>query len=249
MTLPSPSPNPPRAARRYLRAPVPVHFPVSEEVPETARHFKARALLAASIEHALGDGALVCSDQFLYWDATDPRRCLAPDVAFRVGAKRDVPDTWKTWERGAPHVGIEIVSDADSSELRFDEKLARYRQAGVLEVVRYDWDDAERPIRIWDRVDGDLTERDLADPEALRCDPLGWYWCQRRDPELGLVLRLARRPDGSDLVLTPLESERAAKDAALAAKDAALAAKDAALATQDAALAAALARVAELEGR
>lgn len=239
MTLSSPV-IPPRTGRRYVRAPVPIHFPVSEEVPETARHWKARTLLADSIQHALGEHGLVSCDQFLYWDATDPKRMLAPDVAFRVGEPRDVLDCWMTWERGAPHVGVEIISGSDASELRFEEKLARYRPAGVREVVRYDWDDRERPIRIWDWVEGDLTERDRADPEAFKCDVLGWYWCEHDEPELGLTLRLARNRDGSDLVLTPLEVERAAKNAAVAAKNAAVAAKDAAVAERDA-------RIAELE--
>lgn len=207
---------PPRTGRRYLQAPVPIHFPVSEEVPETARHWRARTLLAESVQHALGEHVLVSCDQFLYWDATDPRRKLAPDVAFRVGEPSAVLDCWKTWERGAPHVGVEIISGSDASELRFEEKLVRYRAAGVREIVRYDWEDYERPIRIWDLVEGDLGERDLGDPEALKCDALGWYWCQREDPELGLMLRLARNRDGTELVLTPLEAESAAKDAALA---------------------------------
>jgi Uma2 family endonuclease len=235
MTLPIPV-VPPRTGRRYLRTPVPIHFPVSEEVPESARHWKARTLLAESVQHALGDHVLVSSDQFLYWEATDPRRKLAPDVAFRVGEPSEVLDSWKTWERGAPHVGVEIVSGSDASELRFEEKLERYRSAGVLEIVRYDWEDHERPIRIWDLVEGDLGERDLTDPEALKCDTLGWYWCQREDPELGLLLRLARNRDGTDLVLTPLEAERAATAAERAATAAERGAKDAALA-----------RIAELE--
>jgi hypothetical protein len=49
-------------------------------------------------------------------------------------------------------------------------------------------------------------------------------------------LRLARNADGTELVLTPLEAERAAKEAERAAKEAERAAKDAALA-----------RIAELE--
>lgn len=227
MAMPSYEPPPP-VGRRYVRAPVPVHFPTSEQVSEGLRHFKTRALLAASIEQALGEGGLVCSDQFLYWDAQDSRRCLAPDVCFRVGAARDLPLSWKTWERGAPHVGVEIVSGGDRWGPPFMEKLMRYQQAGVPEVVRYDWDDPDRPIRIWDRVEGDLTERELVDAEAFRCDALGFYWYHRQDPELGFTLRLARKPDGSDLVLTPLEVERASKDAALARiaeLEAALAAK------------------------
>jgi Uma2 family endonuclease len=151
-----------------------------------------------------------------------------------VGEPSDLLDTWKTWERGAPHVGVEIISGSDASELRFEEKLVRYRLAGVREVVRYDWDDRERPIRIWDLVEGNLGERDLADPEAFKCDPVGWYWCEREHPELGLTLRLAKNREGSELVLTPLETERAARDAERAAKDARIAELEAELARKGA---------------
>jgi Uma2 family endonuclease len=207
-------------------------------------------VLQLSAEQELGDRALVTSDQFLYWDPTDPQKCLAPDLAVRIGAPPGLPPTWKTWELGAPHVGVEIVSDWDRSQGKFEKKLARYRQAGILEVVRFDAESRKEPLRLWDLFDGDLVERDPTDPKALLSDALGLYWCIRVDPTLGPMLRLAHDPAGKDLVLTPEEAALAAKDAALAAKDAALAAKDAALAAKDAALAAndaALARIAELE--
>jgi hypothetical protein len=188
-----------------LRPPAPLHFPVSEEVPETTRHMKQRHQLFETLEREFGEHAQVSSDQFLYWDPTNPKRCMAPDVALRMGLPSRLIETWKTWELGAPHLGIEITSDSDAPRLRFEEKLERYRQAGVLEVVRFDAKDQTAPIRLFDWFDGDMVERDNTDPESVRCDVLGLYWCVRQDHELGPTLRLSRDPGGRDLVLTPLE--------------------------------------------
>jgi hypothetical protein len=77
--------------------------------------------------------------------------------------------------------------------------------------VRYPESDRlhdETPLRIWDRMDGDLVERDLSSPESRLCDTLGLYWHVRADPILVRALRLTRDADGNDLVLTP-EEERA----------------------------------------
>ena len=237
MVLAIPQPDPcVYRGRRYVRPPAPLFFPVDEPVPEHRWHRLAAEALAQSVEEAFDRQVLVSSDQFLYWDPTNPKRCLAPDVAIRLGAPSELVASWKTWERGAPHVGVDVTSESDAPDWALEEKLARYRQAGVAEVVRYDRRDRERPFRLWDWLDGDLVERDLADPEAFRCAALGWYWCEHEDPELGLTLRLARDRAGTDLIATPRERERAAKEAERAAKEAERAAKEAALA-----------RVAELE--
>ena len=206
-----------RARRKYLRPPAPLHFPVEEAVPETARHFRLRTVLYESIALAFRGTVLLASDQFLYFDATNPKRCLAPDVMFRRAPSQLLP-CWKTWELGAPEVGVEIVSDSDAGERELGEKLERYRQAGVREIVIFDAERAERALRCFDVIDGDLVERDPADPEALRCDALGAYWCLVADAELGRSLRLSRKPGGEDPLPTPaelMEAERAQKEAAL----------------------------------
>lgn len=79
------SPFAARPQRRYLRAPARLHFPVSEEVPESTRHMKQRNQLFETLEREFGARALIASDQVLYWDATNPKRCMAPDVAVRMG--------------------------------------------------------------------------------------------------------------------------------------------------------------------
>jgi Uma2 family endonuclease len=234
----------PRMQREYVRTPEPLYFPTEEEVPETKRHRKLANLLFEIIERAFEGRALVACDQFLYWDPAEPGKKLAPDVAARLGAcEGERLDSWKTWRLGAPEVGVEIVSASDQSELVFAEKLARYRQAGVLEVVRFDPESVERPLRLWDLLDGDLVERELGRPEALFCDALGAYWCVVREPKLGPALRLATDPTGQSLLPTPEEAERAAKEAERAAKEAERAAKEAALDERDRALS----RIAELE--
>ncbi|MFC1641306.1 hypothetical protein ACFL5O_01265 [Myxococcota bacterium] len=69
--------------RRYVRAPVPIHFPAQEDeqAGETEAHQAIREALASSLRLAYAAKALIGSDQFLYWDPTDLKKCLAPDLA------------------------------------------------------------------------------------------------------------------------------------------------------------------------
>jgi Uma2 family endonuclease len=198
-------------AHRYLREPEPLFFPVDEEMPGTRRHLEVRTALYQSLKAAFRETAVLGSEQFVFWDPTDPKARCAPDVMLRLG-ERDAPfDSWKVWERGAPHLAIEIISAADSTDKPWAAKLERYRKVGVRELVSFDPDDPDAPLRIWDFVDGDLIERDPAAPEFRACGVLGAHWCVRPEPEIGLTLRLARDPDGRDLFSTHEEAQRAAE--------------------------------------
>ena len=204
--LSSSPPEPPfeRGSRRYYRAPVPLYFPSEAKVPEGKQHLQLRTALYQILELAFGSQHGVGSDQFVYWDATDPRRCLAPDAFVRLGGPNDVFRTWKVWERGAPHVAVEIISPTER-DVDQEAQLARYRQMGVAELVRFDCDDLERPLRVWDRVDEDLVERTLERPTAAECGPLGFFWVVVDDPELGRAVRPACDPEGRELLPTPVE--------------------------------------------
>lgn len=125
----------------------------------------------------------------------------------------------KTWERGAPQVGVEIIGPSDAKELAWAQKFERYRQAGVAELVRFNVLDDTPVLTLWDLVDGDLVERDLGDPEARFSGALGFYWCVVPDKRLKAMLRLARDRDGTDLLPTP--AEHAAKQAKRTANEAA----------------------------
>lgn len=197
--------------RRYLRRPIPLVFPTDEEVPEHKLHVELRTALYQLVRLALGDRVIVGTEQFVYFDASNPKRCLAPDLMVWVGAPDEIFGAWKVWERGAPHVAVEIVSPSDAPPGPWKKKLEQYVQCGVREVVRFDPVAKKGRLRIWDRIEGDLVERDLSSPAGQLCDALGLYWCLTVDPTLGLMLRLARDRAGRDLLPTLEEAQRDAQ--------------------------------------
>jgi hypothetical protein len=221
---------------RYLRTPAPVHFPASEEVPETNRHLEQRTALYQILKRELAASATIGSDQFVYWDPTTAKKRLAPDVFVRLDAPHRPFRTWKCWQRGTPELGVEIVSDADEREDDWNEKLARYHAAGFAEVVRFDAEDAAQPIRVWDLLDGDLVERAPDDPDLRYCETLGLWWVVVVHEALGRTLRLARYRNGRKLLPTPeeetaqarAETEKARTEKAKAREEAAKAREEAA---------------------
>ena len=68
----------------------------------------------------------------------------------------------------------------------------------------------DRPLRLWDRFDGDLVERQLAGEHVLLCNTLGVHRCVQSNPTLGRVLRISSDALGQSLVPSTLERERAA---------------------------------------
>ena len=74
----------PLPALQYVRAPAPIHFPVEEEMPEGFAHLVVRTFLFRLLSFALGAAHTVASDQFVFWNASDPKRRLAPDVFVRL---------------------------------------------------------------------------------------------------------------------------------------------------------------------
>ncbi len=206
-----------RRARRYRRAPQPVRFPDSEPVTESKAHFEGRAALFDALKLAFGDRACIGSSQFVYWDPSDPRRSVAPDVFVRVGTPDEGFRTWKVWERGAPQIAVELLSDDDRTPAVWADKLSRYHRMGVAELVSFEDADSAQPLRVWDRVDGDLVERELDEPRAAECGPLGVWWVAVTDARLGWVLRASRDAAASQLLPTTAEAERQAREAEHAA--------------------------------
>ena len=171
---------------------------------ESKRHLEARTTLYLLLKDALAGQAAIGSEQFVYWDATDPQKCLSPDVFVKRGCTDALFDTWKGWERGSPDVAVEIVSASDRRDQDWDEKLARYRASGIAEVVRFDPMDRIRPVRIWDHVEGDLVERAPESADPHECAALGLWWVVVPS-DFGPQLRLARDREGTVLLPTPDE--------------------------------------------
>lgn len=209
-----------RGRQLYVRAPRPIDFPSEErpedKVPETKRHLEARTTLYLLIKAAFPDAA-IGSEQFVYWDAGDPQKCLSPDVFLKRGSPDELFDTWKIWERGAPDLALEVVSAFDRRDANWADKLQRYQASGVSELVRFDAA-ARQPLRVWDRVDGELVERAASSPSHHECVSLGLWWATLQT-EYGLILRLANDPAGASLLLTPEEKLQAEASARAAAEE------------------------------
>ena len=208
----------------HVRPVKPVLFPASDpewEMGQSKRHLYLCDLLLLVLRGALGDKHAVGCDQFVYFDASDPRRKCAPDAFVKLGVPDTLFDSWKTWERdrGTPDVCVEILSPSDTTEtLTWDEKMERYLALGVAEVVAFNADAvAGSRLRAWDRLADDLVEREIR-AETTPCAPLGLHWVvvPSRAPdgsELPAALRLARDPLGADLVPTRAEAEKTAAQA------------------------------------
>ena len=192
----------PRPSRRYVRAPSLVHFAESAEVPETGVHLELRTALYLLVRDFVAERGAVGSEQFVYWDPTDPRACLAPDAFVYFGEADHLFRSWKTWEHGVPQVAVEVISDSDQPA--WAEKLVRYRRLGVSELVWFDPEVQQRPLRVWDRSGDHLVERQLVNMRT-KCAHLGGYWCAVECPDTGLTLRLSRDELGTQLFPTSAE--------------------------------------------
>lgn len=174
-------------------------------MPQSWRHHRMCELLYQVLAATAGPAHSVGGDQFVYYDPTAPKRCLAPDGFVKLGVPAHPPDTWRTWEGGTPELCVEILSPSDSAEkLTFTEKLKRYRAMGTQELVVFNSDAKRgRRLRVWDRMSGDFVERVVL-RETARCTVLeGAEFVVAHDATLGDVLRIRR--DGN-LVPTEVES-------------------------------------------
>jgi hypothetical protein len=200
---------------RHCREVRPLVFPdsepESERVSESKRHLELRTFLYALLRDAFAAEHSIGSEQFVYFNGRDPRRCCSPDAFVKLG----VPDTpfpsWKTWNRGAPELVVEITSPSDEERWTWAEKFERFYEMGVREVVRFDPDGApEARIRVWDRVEDDLVER-VVGIGPTPCVTLGLWWVVASVRGFSVGLRLARDPEGRQLLSSAEERARIAE--------------------------------------
>jgi hypothetical protein len=156
-------------------------------------------------EHTVG------ADQFVYFDAAAPKRCLAPDAFVTLGVPDHDFDSYLVWEEGTPDLAFEVLSPSDSPERwTFEEKLRRYHALGVRELVTFHVDaPAGERLRIWDRLEHDLVERAVSG-DTSPCVTLGLTLLIGKVDKYPVGLRLARDAEGQDLVLT-LDEQRIAE--------------------------------------
>ena len=189
-------------------APAPLHFPSSATIPESKRHLTLRTFLYQVLKLEIAARHSVGSEQFVYWNARDPKRCLAPDVFVKLRLPDGDFDVWKTWHNGAPELCIEIVSPSDEGAREWRDKLERYDEMGVSELVRFD-PDAEigHRITVWDRIDGRLVEREVTG-DVTPCVTLGFHFYVGTVEAYPVGLRVARDAAQADVLPSPEEIAR-----------------------------------------
>jgi Putative restriction endonuclease len=213
-------------AIKYLREVKPIEFPGSDpewEMGETTKHQLLCEVLRSILRRATGD-QMVCSDQFVYFDAADPKRKCAPDAFVKLGTPWGHVTSWKTWEDGVPELCIEVLSPREFEKLTLAEKLKRFHTIGVQEVIAFDPDgNLGARLRAWDRIEGDLVERKI-EGERTPCRTLTLLFIVAPAPlhNLEAALRLWD-PTTNALIPTAVEAECVAKEHESAAKEDALA--------------------------
>jgi hypothetical protein len=188
-------------------APRPLIFPSDEKRMENKWHRLVCKLLYDLLVAVFGDRILLGWDQFLYWDAGDPKKNVAPDVFGRTGETDRIFPSWKTWELGVPNFVFEIVSESSWPQ-DVAEKPSIYDHLGVNEVVVFDPEPEVRRtaagfepriLRAWRRIGGALVEVGVGE-DRYYVEALG-LWVRVEDVEGGRrTLRLARGDHGEDLI-------------------------------------------------
>lgn len=230
-------------------------------MPQSTRHVLLCKALYEMLAAVLAPEHTVGFDNFVYFDASDPGRKLAPDAFVKLGVPWHDFESYLAWEEGTPEVAFEVLSPSDTPERwTFQEKLRRYLALGVLELVAIDIDaQPGARLRVWDRIEHDLVER-VVENDTTECVTLGLTLLVGAVEHYPVALRIARDKEGKDLVPTDLEARRTAQaaqaqaeaaqaqaEAAQARSEAARNESEAARDASDAARKAAEARVAELE--
>jgi Uma2 family endonuclease len=197
---------------RHVRPVQPLAFPASDpewHMPESKRHRILCVQLLQLFTRLVAPDNAVGSDQFVYFDAANPKRCLAPDAFIKLGVRDSNFDSWKTWEHGAPELCVEVLARDTSEYLSMREKRARYRALGVRELVVFNFSAPKgKRLQVYDRVRGDLVERVVV-RERTPCVSLSellgvrYGWRVAPSDELDVALRL----DSTDGVIPTLAEE------------------------------------------
>lgn len=138
-------------------------FPDSDGEPlgETDWHIKALLDTLETLQRYFADrvDTYVAGNNFLYWDQSNPRVCVSPDVYVVMGAGNHPRRVFQTWSEGSrtPSVVFEITSRG-TKERDFEEKFFLYEQE--LRVPEYflfdpDGDYLDPPLAGYRLIEGE----------------------------------------------------------------------------------------------
>lgn len=167
-------------------------FPDSDGEPmaDNQTQYKWMVTIAEGLDALFADvpDVLVACDLLWYFDQSNPKRCIAPDVFVAFGRPKAYRHSYKEWLEGhAPQVVFEIHSPSNTSK-RMREKWETYNARGVEEYYYYDPDTG--------RLEGWIRGPEALEPIAATD---GWT-----SPRLGVTFEtpaeedalILRGPDG-----------------------------------------------------
>ena len=198
---------------------------LEEKMGQGAAHGQAVILFVAALSALLTEQrrmAYVGWDVFVEWDPNDPRARVSPDAFLLDGQAPDItPSMWRTWAPGCepPRFALEIVSDKSRAK-DYETSPLKYAALGVEELAVFDASpggdgDEEFSLQLFRRSPRGQFLRVHAGAGPVESAVLG-AWLVTADD--GKHVRLARNPEGTDLVPTAEEQVQAAKERARAAE-------------------------------
>lgn len=209
-----------------VKAPVgtdPTHYPVVDKMGEGSLQRLIAELLRPLLANALaelGVKAFVGADQFIYYEQYTPTQSVAPDVYVMPGFDQDLDvDCWKTWEetRAVPSFALEIVSRNNPRKDTVHSPV-RHAALGTRELVIFDPRHGRGRDRTRWAVYRRVPRRGLVQVEATNADRVYSkslkLWLRATGEGPLLRVRLARGPEGDELIPTPVERERAGRESA-----------------------------------
>lgn len=206
-------------------------YPDSDGQPmaDNTLQFEWIVTIKENLEIVFADdpAVFVAGDLLWYPIEGDNKTRRAPDTMVIFGRPKGYRGSYKQWEEEniAPQVVFEVLSPGNTIR-EMAEKLEFYQIFGVEEYYLYD--PYTMDLGGWQRIDGRLTV--IAELNQWVSPRLGICF----ESVLGEKLKIFR-PDGS-LFLTPVELDRAKKQAELAQQQAELEKQQAELEKQQAEL-------------
>jgi Uma2 family endonuclease len=231
----------PRAApahpgARPRAAPDPTYYPVVDKMGEGSLQRLIAELLRPLLAYALaerGFKAFTGADQFIYYQQHAPTESCAPDVYVMPGLEPELDvDCWKIWEepRAVPSFAFEIVS-RNNPRKDTAHSPVRHATLGTKELIIFDprrprAPTPGRPPPKTDRtrwmVFRRLPRRGLIQVEGHDADRVYSkslkLWLRVVGEGAQMRVRVARGPEGDELIPTPVEREERERSARQAAE-------------------------------
>ncbi|WP_165073604.1 Uma2 family endonuclease [Paludisphaera rhizosphaerae] len=167
-------------------------FPDSDGKPmaDSTIQYRWMVTIAENLEELFEDrlDVLVACDLLWYFDQTNPKKCIAPDVFVAFGRPKAHRHSYKEWIEGhAPEVVFEIHSPSNTAR-RMREKQEIYDERGVEEYYYYDPETGR--FQGWLRGEGGLESIEAVD--SWTSPRLGVTF----EPHPGKEALVIRRPNG-----------------------------------------------------